>query len=92
MKNSRLVMVVRGRVQGVFYRASTRQKAEQLGLSGWVRNLPDGSVEVVAEGPDAGLQTLESWCRRGPPAAKVRALERWDEPASGEFEGFGIRY
>ena len=62
---------VRGRVQGVFFRASTRQEARRLGLSGHARNLPDGSVEVLACGPAHALEALRDWLGRGPPAARV---------------------
>lgn len=60
-----------GKVQGVFYRASTRTKAQELGLTGWVQNLSDGCVELVACGTSAQLESLEKWLWQGPPAAKV---------------------
>ncbi len=82
---------VSGRVQGVFYRASTAEVAEQLGLTGWVRNLPDGRVEIVAEGGEEGLQKLLAWCRQGPPAARVTSVEVQQEAATGEFERFWKR-
>jgi len=63
--------LVSGRVQGVFYRASTRNKAEQLQLYGFVRNLPDGRVEVLACGDDTSLVTLQDWLWQGPPGARV---------------------
>ena len=62
---------VRGRVQGVWYRASTQERALALGLSGWVRNLVDGGVELEAQGPSAAVDALVSWCRTGPPMARV---------------------
>ncbi|HEY8440198.1 MAG TPA: acylphosphatase [Xanthobacteraceae bacterium] len=62
---------VSGRVQGVFYRASTRQRAQELGCRGYARNLPDGSVEVVAIGAPAAVHALVEWLRQGPPAAHV---------------------
>ncbi len=70
----------------MFFRASARDKARQLGLSGWVRNLADGSVELEAQGPRPALEEMLAWCRRGPPAARVDEVEhRWiapvDEPA-----------
>jgi acylphosphatase len=77
-----------GMVQGVFYRQSTADEAARLRLSGTVRNLPDGSVEVVAEGPRDGVEALMAWCRRGPPAARVEAVEvEWEAPVglSGPF-------
>lgn len=84
----RLHIWVAGRVQGVFYRASTVALAKQLALTGWVRNLPDGRVEIVAEGEEESLQKLLSWCRQGPPAAQVTAVESLEEPATGEFQRF----
>ena len=66
---------VSGRVQGVFFRASTRQQAERLGLHGWAVNLPDGRVEVLAAGPAAAVQQLGEWLHEGPPAAKVLSVE-----------------
>ena len=68
--------LVSGRVQGVFYRASTRGQAQQLGLTGHARNLPDGRVEVVAHGSPEALDALERWLWQGPPAAKVEGIER----------------
>lgn len=67
---------VSGRVQGVFFRASTREEALRLKLSGYATNLRDGRVEVFAEGDDAALDRLEHWLRRGPPLARVEALRR----------------
>ena len=66
---------VTGRVQGVSYRASTLEKARQLGVCGWVANLPDGSVRVEAEGPEAVVDELVQWLHEGPPAARVETLE-----------------
>lgn len=82
--------VIRGRVQGVFYRAWTQQTARSLGLSGWVRNLPDGSVELLAQGSAEPLQELLRLCRQGPPAAHVQAVEaEWSE-AESDFSDFSI--
>lgn len=82
--------VVSGRVQGVFYRATTRQHAERLGLTGWVRNLPDGRVELHAEGPEPRLLELLEACRQGPPGARVTAVdERWG-PATGQWVRFEV--
>lgn len=68
--------LVSGRVQGVFYRASAQKQARALGLSGYARNLPDGRVEVLARGLVAQVESLERWLRKGPPLARVDALER----------------
>lgn len=87
----RLHLLVRGLVQGVYFRASTAEEARRLGLAGWVRNLEDGGVELVAEGGADALEALARWCAHGPPRARVDALERIDEPASGEFAGFEVR-
>lgn len=91
MERTRVRARVTGRVQGVWYRGSTREQAEDLGLVGWVRNLPDGSVELEAEGPRDAVDTLVAWCRRGPPSARVSALDVTEiECESGE-SGFEIR-
>jgi acylphosphatase len=88
----RVHVVVHGLVQGVFYRASTRNEAVRRGLTGWVRNLPDGSVECVAEGDEAALQALVAWCHEGPPGARVeRVVEKWAD-ATGEFDRFRVSY
>ncbi len=66
---------VSGRVQGVYYRASTHEEAQRLGLKGFVKNEPDGSVYIEAEGDDAVLNALVAWCKQGPPAARVTNVE-----------------
>lgn len=66
--------LVSGRVQGVWFRASTQREARRLGLTGWVRNLPDGRVELMASGPEAPLKALKRWLHRGPPAAQVEEV------------------
>jgi acylphosphatase len=71
-------LTVRGRVQGVFFRASARETALSLGIAGWVRNLPDGSVEIYAEGDEPLVREMIEWCRRGPPLAAVAGVDvRW---------------
>jgi acylphosphatase len=81
---------VSGLVQGVFFRASTRDRARQLGLTGQASNLPDGRVEVIATGPQADLAALRRWLRDGPSQARVTSVEC--EPCAEEaFEGFTIR-
>jgi acylphosphatase len=72
--------VVRGRVQGVGFRAHTRREAVALGLQGSARNLADGTVEVLAQGDVAAIEALAAWLRQGPPLARVDALERVDAP------------
>jgi acylphosphatase len=88
--DERLEARVRGRVQGVFYRASTRERALELGLIGWVRNLADGRVELCAEGPREALERLVAWCREGPPAARVEGVELSWSQARGEMRGFRV--
>ncbi len=69
---------VRGRVQGVYFRAATQREAKRLGLSGWVRNRPDGSVELCAEGEEDALKELVAWAHKGPSAARVERVDvRW---------------
>jgi len=68
-------LVVNGRVQGVWFRASTREQALQHGLCGWVKNCPDGTVEIHAEGEKEALEHFIAWCRKGPPAALVTTLD-----------------
>jgi acylphosphatase len=90
MAETTCTMRVRGRVQGVAYRAHAAAEARRLGLTGTVRNLPDGSVELVATGPRAELERLAEWCRRGPPAARVESVEQaWHERPQG-FGSFAI--
>ena len=85
----RALVVVRGSVQGVFFRAEARDRARSLGLGGWVRNAPDGSVEAAFEGDDERVESMVEWCRRGPAGARVEDVEMtWVEP-EGEV-GFSI--
>ncbi|HEY8377003.1 MAG TPA: acylphosphatase [Nannocystis sp.] len=76
---------VEGRVQGVYYRASTQAQAQALGLRGWVRNLPDGRVELRAQGPRARVEQLIAWCRQGPPAARVTDVDVTWEAVDSEL-------
>jgi len=87
----RIRAIVSGRVQGVSYRASTAEKARQLGLVGWVRNLRDGSVELEAEGSPDVVETLLAWCHRGPPAARVDSVTVEELKPIGD-EDFDVRY
>lgn len=87
----RVRLRVHGLVQGVFFRASTRAEAERLGLVGWVRNLADGTVEAVADGPRSQLDALVDWCGRGPPGARVDRVDVEWEDADGTFERFEVR-
>lgn len=87
----RIELRIAGMVQGVFFRASTQAKAHELGLTGWVRNAPDGSVELVAEGGAEALRALELWCHAGPSAARVDRVEARRAAATGEFASFSVR-
>ena len=82
---------VEGRVQGVFFRASTRDKAIEIGLQGWVRNLSDGRVEALACGTEQQLATLEAWLHKGPPMASVTRLEKEVCEVTEEYSDFYIR-
>jgi acylphosphatase len=82
---------VSGRVQGVFYRAETKNNASCLNLTGWARNLPDGRVEAVIEGKEDKVNALIDWCRKGPSFASVTEIEVKEEPYTGTFEDFRIR-
>jgi acylphosphatase len=79
--------LVAGRVQGVYYRASTAEQAQRLALRGWAKNLPDGRVEVVAAGPLAALTELAAWLWQGPPAARVASVqvEQWEGAVPERF-------
>jgi acylphosphatase len=79
---------VTGRVQGVFFRASTRNRAVELGLTGWVRNMPDGAVEVLACGDDAALEALQEWLHEGPPMARVSGVVCERVADDGGHQGF----
>jgi acylphosphatase len=90
MANKRVHLVVRGRVQGVFFRAATQREARRLGITGWVKNRADGNVEVVAEGEEDAIKELTSWANHGPSAARVDAVDvRW-RGYTGEFSQFSI--
>jgi acylphosphatase len=88
MGTRRATLRIRGKVQGVFFREGARLEATRLGLTGWVRNRDDGSVEAVAEGEPAALEEFIRWCHRGPQAARVTQVERTDEEPSGQFRTF----
>ena len=87
MKTQRLQ--IEGRVQGVWFRESMCREAERLGVAGWVRNRPDGSVEAVVQGPTEAVDRLVEWARTGPPLARVDRLELGE--TEGRFSGFEKR-
>jgi len=83
---------ISGMVQGVFFRSETRDEAEKLGVKGWVRNLPDGTVEAVFEGEEKSVKELIEFCRRGPPGARVTDVDIIWENYTGEFRNFEVRH
>lgn len=91
MADERVHLLIRGRVQGVWFRASARKEAQALGLAGWARNRPDGAVEIEAEGPSEALDALIAWCRKGPPLARVDHIDIERGEARGGVEGFEVR-
>jgi acylphosphatase len=87
---TRAELLITGRVQGVFYRASAQQEAQRLGVHGEIRNLPGGEVEAIVEGEKAAVEEFIDWCRRGPPSADVENVRvRW-VTATGEFRTFRV--
>jgi acylphosphatase len=92
MDKIRVRLIIEGRVQGVWFRESTRREAERLGVHGWVRNRRDGSVEVVAEGPEENVRNLITWCHHGPPSARVTRVRETPESFQGEFVSFEVVY
>ncbi len=92
MPEARIHLHISGRVQGVSYRSFAVREARSLGLTGWVRNLPDRRVELVAEGEEASLDELVSRCYEGPPLAIVRGIDVRREPPTGDLDSFRIRY
>jgi len=88
--NKRVQVIVRGRVQGVYFRAATQREARRLGLTGWVKNRADGSVELIAEGEEDSIKELTSWANHGPSAARVDSVDvRW-RGYTGEYPEFSI--
>ena len=91
-ENARARLLVSGRVQGVAFRWETQRAAARRGVTGWVRNLPDGRVEAVVEGPREQVDDLVDWSRKGPPVARVDSLDIQWEAYRGEFDDFDIRF
>jgi acylphosphatase len=83
-------VVISGHVQGVWYRAGTRQKAEELGLTGWVKNTANGNVEAVFEGDESAVHEMIAWCRIGPLLAKVTDVKIIQKRVDEEFTGFTV--
>jgi len=88
--NKRYHVWISGRVQGVFFRANTCKQARSLGLTGWVRNLPDGRVESVFEGDPLACDAMLAWCRSGTPPARVDRMDAVEERPNGEYADFAI--
>lgn len=84
--------LISGRVQGVWFRAEAKRQADLLGVTGWVRNTPDGSVEVLAQADREVLQEFERWCQHGPPVAEVEKVQVWAIPDASTLSTFEIRY
>jgi len=91
MKKSKHI-VISGKVQGVFFRASTRQKAEQIGVNGWVRNTSDGKVEALFEGDEKKVNKLIEWCRHGPNLAEVKEVNIQEKEPTYGYTSFSIKY
>ena len=92
MPNTKAHVIVKGRVQGVWFRAETQHNARLLGVNGWVRNLRDGSVEAVFEGEEEKVSDMIKWCRHGPSGAIVDDVSVTWGHYKGEFEEFSILY
>ena len=92
MEYARAHIKVYGIVQGVFFRSSMKRVADKLGVKGWVRNLPDGSVEAVVEGPRDRVEELIKWAHKGPSLARVARVEVVWQQYIGEFKDFRIKY
>ncbi len=92
MSKIRKHLIIEGRVQGVWFRESTRRQAVRLGVSGWVKNRPEGTVEALLEGPEDAVLRLVAWCGRGPSAASVTGIRETEEPWRGEFSSFDVVY
>lgn len=90
MGGTRVRLVIEGRVQGVFFRDSTRRKAIELGVRGWVKNRSDGTVEALAEGDEDDVASLIVWCHEGPPHARVDRVIETREKWLDEFDSFDV--
>ncbi len=89
---ARVHVLIKGRVQGVFFRAATRDEARARGLGGWARNLPDGRVEALFEGDKRAVENMLAWCHQGPPYAYVDRVEVEWQPYVGDLTDFMIVY
>ncbi|MBN1861578.1 MAG: acylphosphatase [Candidatus Thermoplasmatota archaeon] len=87
---TRVHVIISGRVQGVWFRASTKQKADELGLTGWVKNTDEGNVEAVFEGDTSKVDTMITWCWKGPPLAKVTDVKITRQQGDRKASGFVV--
>jgi acylphosphatase len=92
MKKHRVHVWITGRVQGVFFRAYTRDAAQMIGVTGWVRNLPDGRVEAVFEGESDKVERMIEWCREGSPMSRIERVDLLEEVYTGDFERLAITH
>jgi acylphosphatase len=92
MPKSRAKLIIKGMVQGVNFRYYTQREAQKRNLTGWVRNLPDGSVAALFEGDENEVESMIQWCRSGPPSAQVTEMIVQPEDYRGEFESFSIQF
>ena len=92
MKKRRVHVWITGRVQGVFFRAYTRDAAQLIGVTGWVRNLPDGRVEAVFEGVSDKVEKMIEWCREGSPMSRIERVDLLEEVYIGDFDGLAITH
>jgi acylphosphatase len=92
MNQKRTHLIIEGRVQGVWFRESTRRQAVSLGVSGWVKNRPEGTVEALLEGPENKVLKLVAWCGKGPSTANVTGIHETEEVWRGAFDAFDVRY
>ena len=91
-EKARAYLIVSGRVQGVCFRAETQRAARTVGVSGWVRNKRDGTVEAIVEGSKKDVMSLINWCKTGPPLSRVEKVDVSWQDCHGEFSEFGINY
>jgi len=89
---SNVHVIISGKVQGVWFRANTKQKAEQYGITGWIKNTKEGNVEAVFEGENKHIKELIEWCQRGPPLAEVEDVIVEKQRPTNAFDGFIIKY
>lgn len=89
---SQIKIIVEGMVQGVFYRASTRDAAQKLGVKGWVKNMPDRTVHALFQGDPETLEKMINWCRQGPPASRVDNVHTETIEVKKEYNTFEVRY